>query len=67
MSLANLFTFEHLFIINFNLTLNNSNVITGAGGFDNKQFHNQFDQNDIIFRFSYPRTSQQNGKSERMI
>nr|GEV26335.1 ribonuclease H-like domain-containing protein [Tanacetum cinerariifolium] len=35
--------------------------------FDNHAFHKLFHDNDIQFRFSCPRTSQQNGKSERMI
>lgn len=38
-----------------------------CGEFDNTQFHQFFDQHGIMFRFSCPRTSQQNRKSERMI
>ena len=38
-----------------------------GGEFDNTQFHSLFDQNRIQFRFSCPQTSQQNGRSERMI
>nr|GEV07621.1 ribonuclease H-like domain-containing protein [Tanacetum cinerariifolium] len=38
-----------------------------GGEFDNHVFHKLFHDNGIQFRFSCPRTSQQNGKSERMI
>nr|GEU94278.1 ribonuclease H-like domain-containing protein [Tanacetum cinerariifolium] len=38
-----------------------------GGEFDNHAFHKLFHDNGIQFRFFYPRTSQQNGKSERMI
>ncbi|GJX30642.1 ribonuclease H-like domain-containing protein [Tanacetum coccineum] len=38
-----------------------------GGEFDNHAFHKLFNDNGIQFRFSCPRTSQQNGKSERMI
>jgi transposase InsO family protein len=38
-----------------------------GGEFDNHSFHKLFADNGIQFRFSCPRTSQQNGKSERMI
>ncbi|GJR64758.1 ribonuclease H-like domain-containing protein [Tanacetum coccineum] len=38
-----------------------------GGEFDNHAFHKLFADNGIQFRFSCPRTSQQNGKSERMI
>ncbi|KAJ9566937.1 hypothetical protein OSB04_002903 [Centaurea solstitialis] len=38
-----------------------------GGEFDNRHFHSLFDQNGITFRFSCPRTSQQNRMSERMI
>ncbi|GKB82307.1 ribonuclease H-like domain-containing protein [Tanacetum coccineum] len=38
-----------------------------GGEYDNTRFHDLFRQNGIQFRFSCPRTSQQNGKSERMI
>lgn len=34
-----------------------------GGEFDNHQFHFLFDQNGIQFRFPYPHTSQQNGRS----
>nr|GEY59910.1 ribonuclease H-like domain-containing protein [Tanacetum cinerariifolium] len=34
------------------------------GEYDNTRFHDFFRQNGIQFRFSFPRTSQQNGKSE---
>ena len=37
------------------------------GEYDNTRFHDLFHQNGIHFRFSCPRTSQQNGKSERML
>lgn len=39
----------------------------GGWEYNNSKFHNHFDQNGISFRFSCPHTSQQNGKSERMI
>ncbi|GJV72297.1 reverse transcriptase domain-containing protein [Tanacetum coccineum] len=35
-----------------------------GGEYDNTRFHDLFRQNGIQFRFSFPRTSQQNGKSE---
>ena len=38
-----------------------------GGEFDNSSAHNFFASNGIQFRFSCPRTSQQNGKSERML
>ncbi|GJU77022.1 ribonuclease H-like domain-containing protein [Tanacetum coccineum] len=38
-----------------------------GGEYDNTRFHELFPQNDIQFWFSCPRTSQQNGKSERML
>ncbi|GJZ86543.1 ribonuclease H-like domain-containing protein [Tanacetum coccineum] len=38
-----------------------------GGEYDNTRFHDLFCQNGIQFRFSCPRTSQQNGKSERML
>ncbi|GJZ27086.1 ribonuclease H-like domain-containing protein [Tanacetum coccineum] len=38
-----------------------------GGEYDNTRFHDLFRQNGIQFRFSCPRTSQQNGKFERMI
>nr|GEW50724.1 ribonuclease H-like domain-containing protein [Tanacetum cinerariifolium] len=38
-----------------------------GGEFDNHAFHKLLHDNGIQFRFSYPRTSQQNGKSKRMI
>ncbi|GKD28342.1 ribonuclease H-like domain-containing protein [Tanacetum coccineum] len=38
-----------------------------GGEFDNNTLHEVFTTNGIQFRFSCPRTSQQNGKSERMI
>ncbi|GJS62988.1 ribonuclease H-like domain-containing protein [Tanacetum coccineum] len=38
-----------------------------GGEFDNHAFHKLFADNGIQFRFSCPRTSQQTGKSERMI
>ncbi|GJY78729.1 ribonuclease H-like domain-containing protein [Tanacetum coccineum] len=38
-----------------------------GGEYDNACFHDLFRQNGIQFRFSCPRTSQQNGKSERML
>nr|GEW23704.1 ribonuclease H-like domain-containing protein [Tanacetum cinerariifolium] len=37
------------------------------GEYDNTRFHDLFRQNGIQFWFSCPRTSQQNGKSERML
>ncbi|KAJ9550050.1 hypothetical protein OSB04_022593 [Centaurea solstitialis] len=38
-----------------------------GGEFDNHDFKNFADQHGLVFRFSCPQTSQQNGKSERMI
>ncbi|GKB19653.1 ribonuclease H-like domain-containing protein [Tanacetum coccineum] len=38
-----------------------------GGEFDNNRLHNLFVKNGIQFRFSCPKTSQQNGKAERMI
>ncbi|GJR38108.1 ribonuclease H-like domain-containing protein [Tanacetum coccineum] len=38
-----------------------------GGEFDNHTLHRLFDKHGIHIRFSCPRTSQQNGKSERMI
>ncbi|KAI3780426.1 hypothetical protein L2E82_10407 [Cichorium intybus] len=38
-----------------------------GGEYDNDKFHHLFAQNGIQFRFSCPYTSQQNGKSERML
>lgn len=38
-----------------------------GGEFNNAQFHNYFSSNGIVARFSCPQTSQQNGRSERMI
>ncbi|XP_071695713.1 uncharacterized protein [Rutidosis leptorrhynchoides] len=38
-----------------------------GGEFNNKQIHQLFQSNGIHIRFSCPHTSQQNGKSERMI
>ncbi|GJU79735.1 ribonuclease H-like domain-containing protein [Tanacetum coccineum] len=38
-----------------------------GGEYDNTRFHELFRQNGIQFWFSCPRTSQQNGKSERML
>ncbi|GJR72386.1 ribonuclease H-like domain-containing protein [Tanacetum coccineum] len=38
-----------------------------GGEYDNTRFHDLFRQNGIQFWFSSPRTSQQNGKSERML
>ncbi|GKD98763.1 ribonuclease H-like domain-containing protein, partial [Tanacetum coccineum] len=38
-----------------------------GGEFDNRRLHTLFAQNGIQFRFSYPQTSQQNGKSKRMV
>ncbi|GJT30563.1 ribonuclease H-like domain-containing protein [Tanacetum coccineum] len=38
-----------------------------GGEFDNNSLHELFATNGIQFHFSCPRTSQQNGKSERMI
>ncbi|GJV27034.1 ribonuclease H-like domain-containing protein [Tanacetum coccineum] len=37
------------------------------GEYDNTRFHDLFYQNAMQFQFSCPRTSQQNGKSERML
>nr|GEY27883.1 NB-ARC domains-containing protein [Tanacetum cinerariifolium] len=37
------------------------------GEFDNRRLHSFFAQNGIQFRFSCPQTSQQNGKSKRMV
>ena len=38
-----------------------------GGEYNNSFFHDHFSKKGIIFRFSCPHTSQQNGKSERMI
>ncbi|GKA37805.1 ribonuclease H-like domain-containing protein [Tanacetum coccineum] len=38
-----------------------------GGEFDNRRLHTLFAQEGIQFRFSCPQTSQQNGKSERMV
>ncbi|GJW03737.1 ribonuclease H-like domain-containing protein [Tanacetum coccineum] len=38
-----------------------------GGEFDNRKLHDLFNTNGIQFRFSCPQTSQQNGKSERMV
>ncbi|GJT08977.1 ribonuclease H-like domain-containing protein [Tanacetum coccineum] len=38
-----------------------------GGEYDNTRFHELFRQNGIQFLFSCPRTSQQNGKSKRML
>ncbi|GJT79175.1 ribonuclease H-like domain-containing protein [Tanacetum coccineum] len=38
-----------------------------GGEFDNRNLHKLFSDNGIQFRFSCPKTSQQNGKSERMV
>ncbi|GJR24827.1 ribonuclease H-like domain-containing protein [Tanacetum coccineum] len=38
-----------------------------GGEFDNNRLHTLFAKNGIQFRFSCPKTSQQNGKAERMI
>ncbi|GJV24042.1 ribonuclease H-like domain-containing protein [Tanacetum coccineum] len=38
-----------------------------GGEFDNNQLHTLFNTNGIHLRFSCPKTSQQNGKAERMI
>nr|GEV73082.1 retrovirus-related Pol polyprotein from transposon TNT 1-94 [Tanacetum cinerariifolium] len=38
-----------------------------SGEFDNRNLHKLFVENGIQFRFSCPKTSQQNGKSERMV
>ena len=38
-----------------------------GGEFDNRNLHKLFSENGIQFRFSCPKTSQQNGKSERMV
>ncbi|GKC24496.1 ribonuclease H-like domain-containing protein [Tanacetum coccineum] len=38
-----------------------------SGEYHNTRFHDLFCQNGIQFWFSFPRTSQQNGKSERML
>ncbi|GKA45940.1 ribonuclease H-like domain-containing protein, partial [Tanacetum coccineum] len=38
-----------------------------GGEFDNNALHQLFASNGITIRFSCPKTSQQNGKSERMI
>ncbi|GJW60768.1 ribonuclease H-like domain-containing protein [Tanacetum coccineum] len=38
-----------------------------GGEFDNRKLHDLFNTNGIQFRFSCPKTSQQNGKSERMV
>nr|GEW14879.1 ribonuclease H-like domain-containing protein [Tanacetum cinerariifolium] len=38
-----------------------------GGEYDNTRFHELLRQNGIQFRFFCPRTSQQNGKSERML
>lgn len=38
-----------------------------GGEYNNTNFHNFFSSNGIVVRFSCPHTSQQNGRSERMI
>nr|GEW07629.1 ribonuclease H-like domain-containing protein [Tanacetum cinerariifolium] len=38
-----------------------------GGEYDNTRFYEFFRQNGVQFRFSCPRTSQQNGKSERIL
>lgn len=38
-----------------------------GGEYNNNRFLKHFNNNGITFRFSFPHTSQQNGKSERMI
>ncbi|GKD36903.1 ribonuclease H-like domain-containing protein [Tanacetum coccineum] len=38
-----------------------------GGEFDNRNLHDLFNTHDIQFRFSFPKISQQNGKSERMV
>ncbi|GJZ51058.1 ribonuclease H-like domain-containing protein [Tanacetum coccineum] len=38
-----------------------------GGEFDNRNLHDLFNTHGIQFRFSCPKTSQQNGKSERMV
>ncbi|GJX32733.1 ribonuclease H-like domain-containing protein [Tanacetum coccineum] len=38
-----------------------------GGEFDNHKLHELFNTNGIQFHFSFPKTSQQNGKSERML
>ncbi|GJZ05244.1 ribonuclease H-like domain-containing protein [Tanacetum coccineum] len=38
-----------------------------GGGFDNRNLHDLFNTHGIQFRFSCPKTSQQNSKSERMV
>lgn len=38
-----------------------------GGEYDNNRFHDHFSKNGMTFRFSCPHTSQQNGKSERMV
>lgn len=38
-----------------------------GGEYNNTQFHDYFSTHDIKFRFPCPHTSQQNGKSERML
>lgn len=38
-----------------------------GGEYNNTRFHNHFSSNGIVVRFSCPHTSQQNGRSERMI
>ncbi|GJY98499.1 ribonuclease H-like domain-containing protein [Tanacetum coccineum] len=42
-------------------------VCDHGGEYDNTRFHELFRQNGIQFWFSCPRTSQSNGKSERML
>lgn len=51
--------------INLGAPLNNFYVIMGE--YNNKRFHDPFASSDITFHFSFPHTSQQNGRSERMI
>lgn len=38
-----------------------------GGEYNNTEFHNFFSSNGIVVRFLCPHTSQQNGRSERMI
>ncbi|KAJ9559993.1 LOW QUALITY PROTEIN: hypothetical protein OSB04_005153 [Centaurea solstitialis] len=50
----------------FNSTIKSFQCDNG-GEYNNKQFHDFFALHGIQFRFSCPHTSQQNGKSERML
>ncbi|GKA03565.1 ribonuclease H-like domain-containing protein [Tanacetum coccineum] len=63
---SKLLHFRAFVIIQFNREIKAFQCDHG-GEFDNNSLHELFATNSIQFRFSCPRTSQQNSKSERMI